>query len=223
MHPCALFFDKNFLRILLATFFYKLFWQKNNFEWSSWRLRLRQINFFLEIPKQIWDRALKNRWAFNSSPLQIVHHGSWWYFTSVKPTSSLVLVFPHPCHTSSYILLVFPHLPLKSTQYWEKSLYSTVHHMVSQVSEFWVSVNQTMSPYTRHYKPRLVYFSPQYIYQDSKLIAPVLWFLHNGEVHHNYCGTCKDNLDKKPGDLCPLCDSPIDLVVKMSWFISFQA
>ena len=41
-------------------------------------------------------------------------------------------------------------------------------------------------------------------------------FLHNGEVHHNYCETCKDNLDKKPGDLCPLCDSPIDLVVKMS-------
>ena len=36
-----------------------------------------------------------------------------------------------------------------------------------------------------------------------------------GEVHHNYCETCKDNLDKKPGDLCPLCDSPIDLVVKM--------
>ena len=41
-------------------------------------------------------------------------------------------------------------------------------------------------------------------------------FLHNGEVHHNYCETCKDTLDKKPGDLCPLCDSPIDLVVKMS-------
>ena len=39
-------------------------------------------------------------------------------------------------------------------------------------------------------------------------------FLNNGEVHHNYCETCKDNLDKKPGDLCPLCDSPIDLVVK---------
>ena len=29
-------------------------------------------------------------------------------------------------------------------------------------------------------------------------------FLHNGEVHHNYCETCKDNLDEKPGDLCPL-------------------
>ena len=46
-------------------------------------------------------------------------------------------------------------------------------------------------------------------------------FLHNGEVHHNYCEACKDNLDKKPGDLCPLCDSPIDLVVKMSWLISY--
>ena len=33
---------------------------------------------------------------------------------------------------------------------------------------------------------------------------------------HNYCETCKDNLDKKPGDLCLLCDSPIDLAVKMS-------
>ena len=41
-------------------------------------------------------------------------------------------------------------------------------------------------------------------------------FLLNSEVHHKYCETCKDNLDKKPGDLCPLCDSPIDLVVKMS-------
>ena len=41
-------------------------------------------------------------------------------------------------------------------------------------------------------------------------------FLHNKEVHHNFCETCKDNLDKKSGDLCPLCDSPIDLVVKMS-------
>ena len=39
-------------------------------------------------------------------------------------------------------------------------------------------------------------------------------FLHNVEVHHNYCETCKYNLYKKPGDLCPLCDSPIDLVVK---------
>ena len=37
-------------------------------------------------------------------------------------------------------------------------------------------------------------------------------FLHNSEVHHNYCETCKGILDKKPGDLCPLCDSPIDLV-----------
>ena len=41
-------------------------------------------------------------------------------------------------------------------------------------------------------------------------------FLHRGEVHHNYCETCKINLDKKPGDLCPLCESPIDLVVMMS-------
>ena len=41
-------------------------------------------------------------------------------------------------------------------------------------------------------------------------------FLHNKEVHHNFCETCKDNLDKKSGDLCPLCDPPIDLVVKMS-------
>ena len=40
-------------------------------------------------------------------------------------------------------------------------------------------------------------------------------FLHNKEVHHNFCETCKDNLDKKSGDLCPLCDSPIDLIVKM--------
>jgi hypothetical protein len=30
-----------------------------------------------------------------------------------SPTSSLVVVFPHLCYTSSYILLVFPHLPMK--------------------------------------------------------------------------------------------------------------
>ena len=59
-------------------------------------------------------------WAFVSSPLCFI--------TMVggdsSPTSSLVVVFPHLCHTSSYILLVFPHLPMKSFQYWEISLYS---------------------------------------------------------------------------------------------------
>ena len=60
MHPCALFFAKICFRILLATFFYKLFLQKNNFEWSSWRLRLWRNIIFLEIPKKNWDRALKN-------------------------------------------------------------------------------------------------------------------------------------------------------------------
>ena len=57
-------------------------------------------------------------WAFVSSPLCLI--------TMVggdsSPTSSLVVVFPHLCHTSSYILLVFPHLPMKSFQYWEISL-----------------------------------------------------------------------------------------------------
>ena len=49
-------------------------------------------------------------WAFVSSPLCLI--------TMVggdsSPTSSLVVVFPHLCHTSSYILLVFPHLLMKS-------------------------------------------------------------------------------------------------------------
>ena len=59
-------------------------------------------------------------WAFVSSPLcQLPMVGG-----DSSPTSSLVVVFPPLCHTSSYILLVFHHLPMKSLQYWEKSLYS---------------------------------------------------------------------------------------------------
>ena len=56
-------------------------------------------------------------WAFVSSPLCLI--------TMVggdsSPTSSIVVVFPHLCHTSSYVLLVFPHLPMKSFQCWEIS------------------------------------------------------------------------------------------------------
>ena len=76
---------------------------------------LAKSNFYywpkLEKRSKIW-------WAFVSSPLCLI--------TMVggdsSPTSSLVVVFPHLCHTSSYILLVFPHLPMKSFQYWEISL-----------------------------------------------------------------------------------------------------
>ena len=90
------------------------------------------------------DGSKKIWWVFVSSPLCFI--------TMVggdsSPTSNnLVVVFPHLCHTSSYILLVFPHLPMKSFQYWEKSLYSKVHHMVSQVSEFWIFINQTKSKF----------------------------------------------------------------------------
>ena len=54
--------------------------------------------------------SLKIRWAFVSSPLCLLPMVG----GDSSPTSSLVVVFPHLCHTSSYILLVFPHLPMKS-------------------------------------------------------------------------------------------------------------
>ena len=57
---CPFYLKKNLPQILLANFFYKLFWQKKNFEWSSWGLRLWRIKIFLEIPKKNWDWALKN-------------------------------------------------------------------------------------------------------------------------------------------------------------------
>ena len=57
---CPFYLKKNLLRILLANFFYKLFWQKNNFAWSCWGKRMWRQDFFLKIPKNFWDRALKN-------------------------------------------------------------------------------------------------------------------------------------------------------------------
>ena len=49
-------------------FFYKLFWQKNNFEWSSWGLRLWWIKKILEIPTKKLRSGLKK-------------HGSWLLLT----------------------------------------------------------------------------------------------------------------------------------------------
>ena len=71
--------------------FLKLFWQKNNFEWSSWGLRLWRIKIFFEIPKKILDRALKN----------IVPDVSW----SSSGLFSYKQVF---CHINSILSSMYP-------------------------------------------------------------------------------------------------------------------
>ena len=76
-------------------------------------LKIFRVNF------EVWTKSHEMWVGLCFFTCQFHHHGSCWFFTSVKPTSSLVLVFHHLCHTSSYILLVFPHLPMKSFQYWE--------------------------------------------------------------------------------------------------------
>jgi len=43
---CPFYLKKNLPRILLANFFYKFFWQKNNFAWSCWGKRMWRKKFF---------------------------------------------------------------------------------------------------------------------------------------------------------------------------------
>ena len=104
---------------------------------------------------------------------QVHHHGSWWFFTSVKPTSRLVLVFPHLCPTSSYKMLLFHHLAMKAFSTGRN--HSTLKFITwfSQVSEFWIFMNRTMLPYACHYKPRLVHFLTHF-----SLVCITMGFAH---------------------------------------------
>ena len=107
---CSFYLKKNLLRILLANFSYKLFWQKKNLNGHVEGKACGVKFFFLKFQKKNWDRALKNMVPVISwSSSGLFKHASIFYIdfilSSMQPCALYLTQLPIWLSVSMYYVV----------------------------------------------------------------------------------------------------------------------